>query len=170
MKKLLLTAVSALAFPVAAYAVPVEPGDSTPQAGFLLPGGGGISFDFEIQSALDATALVFGVGDALDVSEVSFEITSVSGILQNGTLANNLTVFPGTSAGVSQDEFSLPRLFGGDVLTVFFAPPETGVSAPISITATLATAEVPLPAAGGMLLTGLFAAGFVARRKQMKAA
>ncbi|MEO0655170.1 MAG: VPLPA-CTERM sorting domain-containing protein, partial [Pseudomonadota bacterium] len=74
---------------------------------------------------------------------------------------------PGDFFGSGTSNFALDlNLFNGDALTVIF---NDGIQNNVGLLVALATSEVPLPAAGGMLLTGLAAAGFVARRKKKTA-
>lgn len=160
----------ALMAPLAAHAVTTQitANNVFGVMGSLAPQGTA-TFVFTATEALNVDALALTAqGTAEDVLNVTFQVTASDGTVIAQPLTPFASFTPGDFFGSGTSNFALDlNLFNGDALTVIF---NDGIQNNVGLLVALATSEVPLPAAGGMLLTGLAAAGFVARRKKKTAA
>ena len=162
---------AALMAPLAAHAVTttITADGVFSSTGLLLPDGS-VELEFVADGALDIDEFTLsGLGAAVDVEDISFSVTANDGsvVASGGFDIVPLGEVGGTILGLGTSSLPSLRLFDGYTVTVLFLD---GITSSVSVSASLATSEVPLPAAGGMLLTGLAAAGFVARRKKKTAA
>lgn len=122
--------------------------------------------------------LRFTALENLDVSDIALSGTGNSGGTDLGnvefglslaTMSGFSTVTPFGATAAATGSISGLSLEAGDIFSIFWD--EDGILAPVSLTASFlttdpaATAPVPLPAAGLMLIGALGALGFVRRKR-----
>lgn len=166
MKNLLaqVACVAALAFPITAQAVTVNVGDSILETQELSVGGT-VTFTFTAGSDLRLTNIgLLGVGqnNGIDLENVEYAVTAGSNPPTTPVGFDEISIFfgPFRTGGANVADINL---LSGEVLTILFTD---GIAFPIDLRVGFDVAPVPLPAAGGMLLSGLIFAGFVARRRK----
>ncbi|MEO1364771.1 MAG: VPLPA-CTERM sorting domain-containing protein [Pseudomonadota bacterium] len=160
---------AALMAPLAAHAVTVvNIGDEIVESQELAVGGT-VMFDFEV-GPQDVKLIEFGltgtgISGGSDVAAVTFTITGPDG---NPSAPQGFTTtFNFGTLSIAGTDLPNLNLLSGSKLSIKFLD---GTVAPVDVKVAFDVAPIPLPAAGGMLLTGLAAAGFVARRKKKTAA
>ncbi|MEL7086886.1 MAG: VPLPA-CTERM sorting domain-containing protein, partial [Planctomycetota bacterium] len=159
---------AALMAPLAAHAVTVvNIGDEIVESQVLAVGGT-VVFDFEV-GPQDVKLIEFGltgtgISGGSDVAAVTFTITGPD---ENTSAPQGFTTtFNFGTLSIAGTDLPDLNLLSGSKLSIKFLD---GTVAPVDVKVAFDVAPIPLPAAGGMLLTGLAAAGFVARRKKKTA-
>lgn len=155
MRHFLLAAFVALA-PAIANAVPISAGQVLPQAGTLQPGGS-LTFTIEPTSVLDLSFSASGTGALVDLQNITWTI--------NGGPPAGFTIFGGSPTLAAADGFPPPITTAAPVVFEFM----DGVNAPVGLTLTAVAAQIPLPAAGFLMIGALAGLGLVARRRAVKA-
>lgn len=169
MKKFLAAAALSLAFiaPISAYAVttPIDitAGEIFSGNGLVTPDDDTVSFVFTALEALTVgTISLTGNGPTPNVAAISVEIAP------SGSASPFTQVF---TAATQQIGFSFPAGFFlalGDQFSINFTG-DVGADVDVDFNFSTVVAPVPVPAAGGMLLTAVIAGGIAARRKAKKA-
>ena len=154
-------AIAIALLPLSAAAVTIGPGEAYTEVGTLTPGGT-LVFEFKVAADLDIDTFSIsatGTSAGDDIRNVTFAYDGVTG----DTFDN---VFAAGRVGAG---FDFVPGFGpyaaGDVFSFTFTD---GITNDVGITLSFETvlpAVIPVPAAGGMLLLALLAAGALVRRR-----
>lgn len=138
--------------------VDISVGEFITAVEILVPGDKA-EFTFTALEALRVSTIALSGTDnsgGLDLGNVEFGFTAAT----TDTFAN-ITSFGAT--GAAFDFLGGFDMAAGDAFTIFW---EDGISAPVGLTASFQTSEIPVPAALPLLLGGIAALGAVARKKK----